>query len=92
MFKFHEMKCAAAARLSEGRSPEFRSRRHMSPWNNKHVRFCEILVRFCFFNLRFLIIHNMRHDDFLQPVLIHLRDFHMQVLIREGVAFLGDLS
>ena len=28
---FHEMKCAVVARLFEGRSPEFRSHRHMSP-------------------------------------------------------------
>ena len=31
---FHEMKCAVMARLSEGRSPEFRSHRHMNPWNS----------------------------------------------------------
>ena len=92
MLRFHEMKCAAAARLFEGRSPEFRSRRHMSPWNNKHVRFCEILVRFCFFCLRFLVIYNMRDDNFLQPVLIYFRDFYMQVLIGEGIAFPGNLS
>ena len=33
--QFHEKKCAVVARLSEGRSPEFRSHRRMSPWNNK---------------------------------------------------------
>ena len=31
---FHEMKFAVVARLSEGRSPEFRSHRRMSPWNS----------------------------------------------------------
>ena len=39
---FHEMKCAVVARLSEGRSPEFRSHRHISPWNSNRVRFCEV--------------------------------------------------
>ena len=38
---FHEMKCAVVARLSEGRSPEFRSHRHMSPWNSNRGRFCD---------------------------------------------------
>ena len=38
---FHVMKFAAMARLSEGRSPEFRSHRRMNPWNSNHVRFCE---------------------------------------------------
>ena len=28
---FHAMKCDVVARLSEGRSPEFRSHRHMNP-------------------------------------------------------------
>ena len=40
---FHETKCAAVARLFEGRSPEFRSHRRMSPWNSKQERFCETL-------------------------------------------------
>ena len=31
---FHEMKVAVVARLFEGRSPEFRSHRRMSPWNS----------------------------------------------------------
>ena len=31
---FHEMKFAVVARLFEGRSPEFRSHRRMSPWNS----------------------------------------------------------
>ena len=31
------MKFAVVARLSEGRSPEFRSRRRINPWNSKHA-------------------------------------------------------
>ena len=38
---FHVMKFAAMARLSEERSPEFRSHRRMNPWNSNHVRFYE---------------------------------------------------
>ena len=37
---FHEMKCAVMARLSEGRSPEFRSHKHINPWNSNRFRFC----------------------------------------------------
>ena len=39
---FHEVKCVVVARLSEGRSPEFRSYRRMSPWNSKQERFCDV--------------------------------------------------
>ena len=46
---FHEMKCAAAARLSEGRSPEFRSRRRINPWNSKHAQSCETLYAYVLF-------------------------------------------
>ena len=33
------MRCARAI---EGRSPEFRSYRRMSPWNSKQERFCDV--------------------------------------------------
>ena len=38
---FHEMKFAVVARLFEGRSPEFRSHRRMSPWNSNRRRVCD---------------------------------------------------
>ena len=38
---FHEMKFAVVARLFEGRSPEFRSHRRMSPWNSNRWRVCD---------------------------------------------------
>ncbi len=44
-----KMKCAAAARLSEGRSPEFRSRRRINPWNSKHAQSCETLYAYVLF-------------------------------------------
>ena len=84
----------AASKL--GAAPLRQSRRcgtfHLMEFKQTLPMFCLNLVRFCFFNLRFLIIHNMRDDDFLQPVLIHFRHFHLQVLIGEGIAFLGDLA
>ena len=45
---FHEMKFAVVARLFEGRSPEFRSHRRISPWNSNRGWFCETLYAHSF--------------------------------------------
>ena len=60
---FHEMKCAVVARLSEGRSPEFRSRRHMSPWNSNRLRFCEVFFRLHYFP--YLLFYSLKKQKFL---------------------------
>ena len=84
----------AASKL--GASPLRQSRRcgtfHLMEFKQTLPTFCSNLIRFFFFCLFFLVIHNMGYNNLLQPVLIYFRHFHMQVLIGEGVAFLGYFS
>ena len=67
---FHVMKFAAMARLSEERSPEFRSHRRMNPWNSNHFRVCDVssvsFTHICILKI-FLIcyLHSGRECDII---------------------------